>query len=78
MTTLNIKSFPEKLYRLLGERAKMDRRSLSGEVIYLLEWAMEATAKKKTSILQLRGLGKKKWKEIDAAKHVDKERESWE
>ena len=78
MPTLNIKGFPEELYISLGERAKIDRRSVSGEVIYLLEWALEATAKKKNSILQLRGLGKKHWKGIDTTKHINNERDSWE
>ncbi len=78
MATLNIKGFPEDLYHSLAERAKKDRRSLSGEVIYLLEWAVESTTPKKKSILQLRGLGKKYWKNIDASKHVSKERDSWE
>ena len=78
MPALNIKGFPEELYHILGERAKKDRRSLSGEVIYLLEWALEATEKGKSSILQLRGLGKKQWKNVDASRHVSKERDSWE
>ncbi len=78
MATLNIKNFPEDLYHALGELAKEDRRSLSGEVIYLLEWALEANIPKKKSILQLRGLGKKYWKNSDPAKHVSKERDSWE
>lgn len=78
MATLNIKGFPEDLYRSLGELAKEDRRSLSGEVIYLLELAIETSISKKKSILQLRGLGKKYWKGIDASRHVSKERDSWE
>lgn len=78
MATLNIKSFPDDLYGILGELAKKDRRSLSAEVVYLLEWAIEATPKKKTSIMQLKGLGKQRWKGMNAAKHVDKERQSWE
>lgn len=78
MPTLNIKSFPKDLYEILGEQAKKDRRSLSSEVIYLLEWAVEATAKRKNSILQLKGLGKRKWKDVDVSKHIDKERDSWE
>lgn len=77
MATLNIKGFPDDLYHALGSRAKEDHRSLSAEVIFLLEWAMQAV-KEKQSILQLRGLGKNLWKEMDAAKHVESERESWE
>ena len=77
MATLNIKSFPEDLYNILGKQAKKDRRSLSAEVIYLLEWAVKSDIKK-TSIKELRGLGKQKWKGVDGAKHVDTERQSWE
>ncbi len=78
MATLNIKGFPEDLYHILGQHAKKDRRSLTGEVIYLLEWAIEASRKEEHSILQLRGLGKKHWKDVDVSKHIDKERNSWE
>lgn len=74
----NKKGFSEDLYHILGQRAKQDRRSLTSEAIYLLEWALEATTKEKSSILQFRGLGKKQWKKEDAAKHVDQERDSWE
>lgn len=78
MATLNIKSFPEELYHSLGERAKIDRRSVSAEVIYLLEWALSVTEKKKHSILELQGLGKKHWKNRDAVRHVSNERDAWE
>jgi hypothetical protein len=78
MATLNIKGFPDELYQLLGLKAKNEHRSLTGEVIHLLEWAIEASSKEKTSILQLRGLGKEKWKAIEASKHVEKERSSWD
>ncbi len=77
MPALNIKGFPEDLFRVLGERAKQDRRSLTSEVIYLLEWALEAT-QGKSSILELRGLGKKSRKKVDAASHVDTERDAWD
>lgn len=41
-------------------------------------WAIEASAKEKTSILQLEGLGKQHWQDVDVTKHIDVERESWE
>lgn len=75
MATLNIKGFPEELYQILVQLAKKDRRSLTGEVIYLLESAIIASAKEKPSILELRGLGKK---DVDVAKHIEAERKSWE
>lgn len=77
MATLNIKGVPEELYKILGELAKRDHRSLTGEVIYLLEWAVQAI-EKRHSILRLRGLGKKYWKDVDVAQHINQERESWE
>lgn len=78
MPTLNIKGFPEELYRDLAEQAKREHRSMTGEVIYLLEWALKNSSKDKKSIVELRGLGKNLWKKVDAAKHVARERESWE
>lgn len=78
MPTLNIKGFPDDLYNLLMQQAKQDRRSLTGEVLYLLELALEAEQKKKRSILQMRGLGKKHWKKVEATEHINKERDSWD
>ncbi|MCE5316432.1 MAG: hypothetical protein LLG04_03595 [Parachlamydia sp.] len=67
MTMLNIK----ELYNILAQRAKKNHRSLTGE-------AIEATAKEKQSILQLKGLEKKLWKDVDITKHIAAERQSWE
>lgn len=78
MPSLNINDLPYDLYNALCKRAKEARRSLSGEVIYLLHQVLGATQKEKGSILGLRGLGKKQWKGVDAAKHVAMERDSWE
>jgi Antitoxin FitA-like, ribbon-helix-helix len=78
MATLNIKDFPDELYHILGQRAKKNRRSLTSEVIYLLEWAIGTFSERKSSILRLRGLGKKHWKGVDVTQHVEIERESWE
>lgn len=78
MATLNIKGFPDDLYSILGELARKERRSLSSEVIFLIECALDAAPKKKTSIMQLRGLGKQRWKEIDAGNYIDTERKAWD
>ena len=43
MATLNIKGFPDGLYRKLQARARKDRRSLAQEITYLLQEAVEAT-----------------------------------
>jgi plasmid stability protein len=41
MPTLHVRSFPEELCTHLKQRAQMHQRSLSAEVIALLEWALE-------------------------------------
>jgi len=76
VATLNIKNFPDPLYELLQERAEREHRSLAQQVIHLLE----ASAGKPTlhSILELRGLGKELWKDIDPVEHVRAERDSWD
>lgn len=74
MATLNIKNLSDALYRKLQKRAKAHRRSVAQEVSKILEDAIDPTS---LSILELRGLGKEAWKEVDPAAHVDRERESW-
>lgn len=76
MATLNIKAFPEALYRKLQARAKRERRSVAQEVTHLLSAALESA--KPLSILELQGLGKELWAGVDAADHVDRERSSWD
>ena len=76
MATLNIKNLPDALYRRLQARAKRDRRSVAQEVTHLLSEALDEP--KPLSILELQGLGKELWKEIDAADHVRRERASWD
>ncbi len=78
MVALNIKGFPEELYKALVDLAKNEHRSLTQEVIYLLRIAINTTEKSKPSILKLRGLGKKSWNEVDPEKHIDSERDSWD
>ena len=75
MATLNIKDFPDALYERLQECAEREHRSLAEHVIYLLE----ESARQPTlhSILELRGLGKELWKDIDPVEHVQAERDSW-
>jgi len=41
MSILHVRNIPEPLYVRLKQRAKTQRRSLSAEVITLLEWAVE-------------------------------------
>ena len=76
MSILNIKNFPDELYERLRERARQDRRSISQEVIQLLAEAL--AAERPRSVLELRGLGKTVWSEVDAGRHVARERDSWD
>ena len=76
MAVLNIKNLPDALYKKLRARAKRERRSVAQEVTYLLSEALETA--KPLSILELKGLGKEHWRKVDAAKHVERERASWD
>jgi plasmid stability protein len=76
MATLNLKNFPDSLYQRLQERARQERRSLAQEIIHLLERAIEPPVPR--SILELRGLGKECWENVDPVAYVRAERESWD
>lgn len=76
MSILNIKKFPDSLYRKLRARAKREHRSVGQQVIHLRSLALERP--NRLSILELGGLGKEIWKGIDAAEHVQRERASWD
>lgn len=76
MATLNIKDFPDSLYRRLQSLARRQRRSVAQEITQLLSDAIAAPPP--LSILDLQGLGKKQWKGVDAGAHVAKERSSWD
>jgi plasmid stability protein len=76
VATLNVKNLPDALYRKLQKRARERRRSVAQEVTLILE---EAVGRQEPlSILDLRGLGKETWREVDAAAHVDAERRAWD
>ncbi len=76
MATLNLKDLPERLHRKLRQRAERNRRSMTQEATQILNDALEGA--EEMSILDLRGLGKARWKGVDAARHVDRERRSWD
>ena len=76
MATLNVKNFPDRLYRKLQARAKRQHRSVAQEVTHILSAALEQP--EPLSILELQGLGKEVWAEVDAAEHVESERRSWD
>jgi plasmid stability protein len=76
MATLNIKNFPEPLYEKLQEQAQREHRSVTQEVIHILDQALEQG--KTLSIMGLEGLGKELWEGIDAAEYIREERDSWD
>ncbi len=76
MATLKVEDFPDSLYERLQKQARQSNRSLSQEVIHILD---EALGPEKTlSIMGLQGLGKELWEGIDAAEYIREERNSWE
>jgi plasmid stability protein len=76
LATLNIKNLPDALYRKLQQRARQQHRSVAQEVTHILTEFLDAS--ERLSLLELRGLGKEQWQEIEAAEHVDTERRSWD
>lgn len=76
MATLNLKNFPDSLYQRLQARARQERRSLAQEIIHLLERAVEPPVPR--SILELRGLGKECWENVDPVSYVRAERDAWD
>jgi plasmid stability protein len=76
MATLNVKNLPEGLYRKLRDRARRQHRSISQEVVHLLSQVLEEAPP--LSLLELRGLGKARWRAVDPAAHVARERRSWD
>jgi plasmid stability protein len=76
VATLNVKNLPDPLYRRLQKRARDRRRSVAQEVAVILEEALER--EEPLSILELRGLGKEAWRDVDAGAHVEAERRTWD
>lgn len=75
MATLNVKNFPDRLYKKLQAQAKRERRSVAQEVTRIVAEALETP--EPLSILELQGLGKEIWKERAEA-HISRERGTWE
>ena len=76
MAVLNVKSVPDKLYRKLQARAKRERRSVTQEVIEILDQALSESPR--LSIMNLQGLGKDIWRGVDSDQYVDAERRAWD
>ena len=77
MATLNLKNFPDSLYRKLQKRARQRHRSVAQETTKILDDDSQS-GPEPLSILTLKGLGKDQWKGINAAAHVEAERKSWD
>src|SRR5437868_246851 len=82
VATLNVKNFPDGIYRRIKQRATRNRRSISQEVTQILEEAVAEKPKAKHSLLELAGLGKEVWEKAlngkDAAEYIREERDSWD
>lgn len=76
MATLNIKNLPDSLYKKLQARARRERRSVAQQVTEMLSRALDEP--EPLSLLDLQGLGKERWRGIDAADHIERERRSWD
>ena len=76
MAILNVKNVPDPLYRKLRDRARRQHRSISQEVVHLLSQALDGEVP--LSILELKGLGKTRWRGVDPPTHVERERRSWD
>lgn len=75
LATLNIKHFPEDLYAELREMAQREQRSTTQQAVYLLSRAVNRSLP--YSLLELRGLGKECWRDVEPHEHVKREREAW-
>jgi plasmid stability protein len=76
VAVLNVKSVPDKLYRKLQARAKRERRSVTQEVLEILDQALNESPR--LSIMNLQGLGKDIWRGIDSDQYVEGERRAWD
>jgi plasmid stability protein len=76
VATLNIKNLPDPLYEKLKARAEREHRSIAQQVTQMLEEALREP--EPLSILELQGLGKEVWQDVEAVAHVEEERRSWD
>jgi plasmid stability protein len=79
VATLNINNFPDRLYRRIKRRAGKNRRSITQEVVQLLDDAVNTAPP--LSLLELGGLGKEVWEKAlggnDATDFIARERDAW-
>jgi len=76
MAILHVKNMPDELYQRLKARAQREHRSVAQQVTVLVAAALDAPAP--LSILELEGLGRNLWTDVDPAAHVEAERAAWD
>jgi plasmid stability protein len=54
MPILHVRNVPDELYAALQRRAETQRRSLSAEVITLLDWALDQVERAPTTLASIR------------------------
>lgn len=52
MPTITLKNIPDDLYKKVKKRAKMNRRSINGEILYVLEQAGSEAGNEKDQLLE--------------------------
>ena len=65
----------KKILEEVGKLNQAEQLRLLEQIVVLIR--NKTTMKTRRSILELQGMGKDVWKDIDAQKYVDKERDSW-
>ncbi|MCD6298044.1 MAG: hypothetical protein J7M30_12915 [Deltaproteobacteria bacterium] len=65
----------KKILEEVGKLNQAEQFRLLEQIVVLIR--DKTTMKTRRSILEIQGMGKDVWKNIDAQKYVDKERDSW-
>ena len=65
----------KKILEEVGKLNQTEQLRLLEQIIVLIR--NKTTMKTRRSILEIQGMGKDVWKNVDAQKYVDKERDSW-
>jgi plasmid stability protein len=74
--TLNIKNLADAPCEKLKARAKRERRSVAQEVTGLLAAALGSPPA--LSTMELQGLGKEFWRDVNAAEYVESQPAAWD
>ena len=65
----------KKILEEVGKLNQAEQFRLLEQIVVLIR--DKTTMKTRRSILEIQGMGKDVWKDIEAQKYVDKERNSW-